>query len=363
MIVLQNSWLLLALVIVPVIWWLYVDPRRRAAIRFAGVARLPTGESRWRLRARYVLPLLRTLAVAFVVLSVARPQKADEETRITTEGVAIQLVVDRSGSMDQEDFADVGGQMQTRLNAVKDVVQGFVLGDGEELSGRPDDLIGLIAFARYSDTECPLTRDHEHLLRTLKAIKTPPPRSEENFTAIGDALMLAVERIRDISRRHASGDAYKIKSRVIVLLTDGQQNAGKYEPAEAAEVAAALGIKVYTIGAAPEFQEQRMGGLFLQPMVRRVPVEVDEASLQKVAELTGGAYFRAKDADSLREIYAEIDKLERSAVDERRYYEYQELAYNWTRIGEIDLPPPLLVALLLLAAEVLLANTRFRRIP
>jgi Ca-activated chloride channel family protein len=315
-------------------------------------------------KARYLIPILRSLAIALLVLSIARPQKADEQTKVQTEGVAIELVVDRSGSMGQDDFRSAGGRSQTRLDAVKDVVRGFIEGDGDQLKGRADDLVGLIAFAHYADTECPLTRDHRHLVRALENVECPDPRDQdEDGTAIGDALLLGVERIRNIERRYQKTDDFKIKSRVIVLLTDGEQNKGKYTPQQAAEAAAALGIKVYTIGAAPEFQEQQIGGLIFAPQTIRVPVNINEEALQEVAQKTGGRYFRATDANSLADIYAEIDRLERSAVDEKHYYVYEELAYKWADIAGLKLPPPLLIALGLLALEMMLANTRLRRIP
>jgi Ca-activated chloride channel homolog len=363
MIILRNPWVLFALVLVPVIWWMWFRAAQRSAVRFSGASRL-TNHQAWSLRARYLLPVLRSLAVILLVLSIARPQKADEETRVTTEGIAIQLVVDRSGSMDYQDFqADEKGNTISRLQAVKNVVEAFVLGDGQKLKGRPDDLIGMIVFARYPDTECPLTRDHSHLIRALKKVETPKTR-EEASTAIGDALLLAVERIRDVGRRFQKNAAFTIKSRAIVLLTDGEQNAGKYEPVQAAEAAAALGVKVYTIGAAPEFQQRATLGFFSdKPQTVQVPVKVDEETLKKVAEMTGGKYFRAKDENSLKEVYAEIDRLERCVIDETKYYQYEELAYKWIRLGSIALPPPLMVVLVLLAVEVTLANTRFRRIP
>ena len=183
MLLLRNPWFLLALLLVPVVWWAWLSRGRRAAMRFPGVSRFAAAGRGWSLRARYVLPVLRSLAVILIVLAIARPQKADEETKVTTEGVAIQLVVDRSGSMNQQDFAvDDYGNMQTRLQAVKDVVTAFVDGDGDKLKGRRDDLIGLIAFALYPDTECPLTKDHEQLVRELEELKTPPDTSPERFT-------------------------------------------------------------------------------------------------------------------------------------------------------------------------------------
>lgn len=362
MIGLKHPWALLLLAVIPLIWWAQLNLRRRAVLRFSGVDRLKSGPSTWSRRSRYVTPLLRCLAVALVVLSVARPQKADEETRIHTEGVALELVVDRSGSMNQEDFVNARGRTMTRLDAVKEVVRAFLLGDGEELEGRSGDLIGLTAFARYADTECPLTTDYQHLIRALDEVQVPRTRDEDG-TAIGDALLLGIERIRNIARRFKDDDAFKIKSRAIILLTDGQQNAGRHEPIESAEAAAALGVKVYTIGAAPDYTVQELGGFFGDPIRIRRQVEIDEESLKKVAELTGGKYFRARDENSLREIYAEIDQLERSAVEESTYFQYEELAYQWADLGVVRLPPPLLAALILLGLEVILANTRLRKIP
>ena len=358
-------WVLpLVLVVVPLVWWAWLSERRRAPIRFSNVSRIPgapvgnLASRPWSLRARTVLPVLRSLAVILLVVSIARPRKADELTRIQTEGVAIELVVDRSGSMDQEDFVGSRGRLQTRLQAVKEVVRNFVQGDDGGLRGRQGDLLGLTVFARYPDTECPLTRDHANLLSAMNEVQVPRTQDEDG-TAIGDALLLAVERIRNIGRRLLKSEDFKIKSRAIILLTDGQQNYGKYTPTKAAEAAKALGIKVYTIGAAPRFQERRIGPFSLGSQ----PVPIDEASLKQVAEMTGGKYFRATDAGSLAAIYAEIDKMERSTIDEQQYYRYEELAYQWMDLGRLRLPPLLLMALILLGLESLLANTRFRKIP
>jgi len=357
-------WVLpLILVVVPLVWWSWLSERRRAPIRFSNTSRIPRSAESWSLRARTVLPVLRSLALILLVVSIARPRKADELTRIQTEGVAIELVVDRSGSMNQDDFTGPRGRKKTRLQAVKDVVHGFVRGDGRDLKGRQGDLLGLTVFARYPDTECPLTRDHDHLLKMLDKVRvphgTPAQLEQEDGTAIGDALLLAVERIRNIGRRLLKSETFKIKSRAIILLTDGMQNSGKYQPTQAAEAAKALGIKVYTIGAAPRFQEMRAGPFTLGR--QRVPI--DEDSLKKVAKMTGGKYFRATDAGSLAAIYTEIDRLERSTIDEQQYYRYEELAYQWIDLRGLHLPPPLLVALILLGIETLLANTRFRKIP
>jgi Ca-activated chloride channel family protein len=361
MMIFAYKWLLALTVLTPLIWWAFRSQRRRNFIRFSNV-RLFGAHAGRSGKSRYLLPVLRTLTVLAVILAVARPQKADEQTKVQTEGIAIQMVLDRSSSMNQQDFQTEQGRPQSRLNAVKNVIREFVLGNDADLKGRPNDLVGLIDFARYPDTECPLTRDHRHLIKAVDEIKCPTTR-EEDGTAIGDALLLAVERIKNIERKFHKEDEFKVKSRVIILLTDGEQNAGKYTPEKAAEAAAALGIKVYTIGAITGLQEQQVPSFFGDSQVVRVPVNIDDSPLKKVAELTGGKYYKAKDTDSLGRIYQEIDSLERSAIDEQRFYLYHELAYNWIDLGRFKLPSPILVALGLLSLELLLAHTRLRKIP
>lgn len=352
-------WVLpLVLVLGPLVWWSWLRANRRATIKFSSLNRLPPAGSSWSVRARVIIPILRTLVMVILVVCIARPRRADEMTQVKTEGVALELVVDRSGSMSQDDFPAESGRPQTRLQAVKDVVSGFIKGDGEDLPGRKDDLIGLTVFARYPDTICPLTWDHDHVIRALKDVTVPVTRQEDG-TAIGDAMLLAIERIRNIGRRFQKEQDFKLTSRAVILLTDGEQNAGKLKPEESAEAAKALGIKVYTIGAAPLFHEETVGFFTLG----KRPVPVDEDSLRAVAEMTGGKYFRATDAASLQEIYAEIDKLERSEVDERRFYLYEELAFRWIDLGPVRIPPPLMIALGALVLEQVLSATRFRKIP
>ncbi len=355
-----HPWLLLLLIaVVPPIWWSHLRRGRRATIAFSHVQPMVRSGAAWSLHARHVVPLLRTLAVVLLVVCVARPRRADEMTKVKTEGVAIQLIVDRSPSMNAEDLQDPHGRKQTRLQVVKDVVRGFIKGDEKELVGREDDLIGLTSFARYPDTECPLTWDHGHLLAALKKMRAAAPRGDEDGTAIGDALLLGIERIRNIGRRLHGDKAFKIKSRAIILLTDGDQTYGDHTPEEAAAPAKALGIKVYTIGAAPLLETAAAG--FFGSVTR--PSPIDEEALKFVAETTGGKYFRATDAGSLAAIYAEIDALERSEIEEQHYYVYDELANEWIAWAGVNWPPPLMIALALLGAEVLLVNTRFRRIP
>lgn len=359
---LYYPWFLTAIPLVALIWWSWFDHKRRAVIRYSSLEGLEPGTKTLRIRLRHLIPILRTLAMLLLILAVSRPQRADEQTRVQTEGIALQIVVDRSASMDQADFRDARGRPQTRLDVVKQVVADFVQGDEHELAGRDGDLIGLTMFARFADTLVPLSRDHRKLLAELKDIPVAVTRSEGG-TAIGDALMLAVERIRDAGRKLSKDKDFKIKSRAIILLTDGEQTAGEFKPPEAAEVAASLGIKIYTVGAAPDFQERQIGGFFTDPQIFRTPVEIDEATLKKVAELTGGQYFRARDENSLKEIYQAIDKLERTVVDEQRFQVWHELATDWVQWGRVRVPPILMMALGTLALEQILAFTVFRRIP
>jgi Ca-activated chloride channel family protein len=255
----------------------------------------------------------------------------------------------------------IDGTRVDRLTAVKKVLTDFVEG-GDELGGRPDDLVGLVAFAKYADTASPLTLDHAHVINALNAVRIATDRAEDG-TAIGDAMALAVERLRELEER---GDdaGRKIKSKVIVLLTDGENNSGDIDPIVAAEIAAAFDVKLYAIGvgsngAAPIQVRDALGRM----RMHRVPVSIDEDTLREMAAVTGGRYFRATDTDSLRDIYEAIDEMEKTTTEHRRYKLYSDLAVKSLRVRGFDLPPLLLVALLFLGIEQLLVHTRFRTLP
>jgi Ca-activated chloride channel family protein len=268
------------------------------------------------------------LGMGLLVVALARPQLGIGRVETSAEAVAIQLVVDRSGSMNQ--YMEVDGALVSRMNAVKSVLRDFLLGDGDELSGRPSDLVGLITFARFAETACPVVRDPRTLTQLIETVETAQARYEDG-TAIGDGLALAAARLKrtedelkNRQRTSASAPELTIKSKVIVLLTDGDNNAGEADPIDAARLAAEWGIKVYTIGigaGADSFQvlrtpigEQRV----------RVPSNVDEGTLKRIAELTGGAYHRAQDGEALRQVYREIDRLEKSSVSTVEYTDWQE---------------------------------------
>jgi Ca-activated chloride channel family protein len=328
---LVTPWWLLALVVLPLVWAAY-RRRRRAAVRFPtldDVDAAAVGRAGGR---RVLQGVLRVAVVALVIGALARPQLGRQETRVHREGVDIMLAVDVSGSMLAEDFT-VGGKRASRLAAVKNVVRDFI-------DERPNDRIGLVLFAGRPYTQAPLTLDHGWLEQNLDHVKVG---MIEDGTAVGSALASAVNRLRPS----------RAKSKFVVLLTDGQNNAGRVSPATAAEAAAALGIKVYTIGAgtrgmAPFPATDLFGNRVYRPM----PVDIDEDTLQQIARTTHGRYFRATDTSSLREIYGEIDKAERVTFEAPSFEDYRE-GYPW-------LAWP---ALGLLLTDVALAATRLRTLP
>jgi Ca-activated chloride channel family protein len=305
--------------------------------------------------------ILRTLALIFLCIAVARPQEGKEMVRDVSKGIAIEMVVDRSGSMSAE--MDFGGRQLNRLEVSKKVFDEFVTGKREEkglslgkgLSGRPNDLIGMITFARYADTICPLTLAHDALGEFLKNVKLVQQRNEDG-TAIGDALALAAARLKTAEEslkqyEQDKGKSYQIKSKIIILLTDGRANCGKRSPEEAAELAAKWGIKIYTIGigGGEAYNTiQTPMGEYKMPIAQ----DMDEATLQMLADKTGGVFRVAQDADSMRAIYKEIDKLEKSQVESVRYQNYREMFLPFT-----------LASLAFILLEVVLSSTIFRRIP
>ncbi len=337
-----DPWALLLLLAIPPLLLL---PRRRAAggaaVGFAAGGLLEGVRPTLAQRAFRALPLLRALALALCVVALARPQAGVEAARIEREGIAIALVLDISSSMAARDLT-LDDAAANRLGVVKRTSRMFVEGDGGDLGGRDGDLIALVSFARYGDALSPPSSDHEALLELLADVSLVSI-PEEDGTAIGDAIALGLDRLRE-----APG-----KSKAMVLLTDGSNNAGETDPVEAAQAAAALGVRVYTIGAgayghAPMPMRTRSGGTIMVDS----QVFIDEFTLERIADGTGGRYYRATDADALREIYAEIDRLERAPYVERRYQRTVEI-----------FAPFLLAALCLAALEAALSNTRLLRIP
>jgi len=362
---LYSPWALLLFLILPVMAYMMVRKKGTASVKFPSLADMKTCLVSWRIRLRPTLKLARLVCLALLIIAFARPRKGTVLSEISTEGVAIEVVVDRSGSMEAEMAYE--GKKLNRLEVAKNVFSNFIKGDKKGLSGRSRDLMGLITFARYADTKCPLVHSHDVLVEFLKKTRIVTLRSE-NYTAIGDAIALAAARLKkaeeEIQQRKrqlaitegADEDkqaqaGFKIKSRVIILLTDGRNNAGDYDPMQAAQLAREWGIKIYTIGigsAQAYTTVKTMMGSFKMPIHQ----DLDEGLLKAIAETTGGFYGRADDAKALRKIIEKIDRLERSKVKSIQYTQFSERFGPWT-----------LAALLMLGFEILAGCTVFRKIP
>ena len=358
----QHPWFLLLLALVPVAGW-RLWSANRDAVSFSSAAAQWHVRPTWRQRVLWLPPVLTLCALTLMILALARPRHGRQQTVINSEGIAIEMVVDRSGSMQALDF-QIDGQHVDRLAAIKNVAAKFVRGDEDSgragaLPGRVSDLIGLISFAGYADAVTPPTLDHAFLIDQLENTNIVNERSEDG-TAIGDAISLAVDKLNTLDERQKE----KVKSKVVILLTDGENTAGELEPHQAAELAKAMGIKIYTIGVGTKgrapfpVRRSRTG----QVMVQYVDVNIDETTLRKIAADTGGKYFRATDTESLEAIYDEIDQLEKTNVETQQFVDYRELAVQFARIGGYRVPAWLLVALLLLAARVILEYTILRQL-
>jgi len=346
---------LVAPLAVACVWWAQ-HPRRRAAATFSSLADLKNLPVTLAQRIRRTLPYFYALGMLLLVGALARPQSGKSESRINSEGIAIEMVVDISGSMEALDF-QLDGKDISRVNAVKHVFSDFVLGSKESgLPGRRNDLVGLVAFGGFADSKCPLTLDHGALKAIVDSLEVPKPifdkrgavineqtLNEDLQTAIGDGVSLGLERLRPV----------KAKSKVLILLTDGDSNAGVIDPREAAKIGASLGMRIYTIGighsgVVPFPVPDGFGGTVLQPREFRI----DEDLLRDMAQTGGGKYFHASDVKGLSDIYAEIDRMEKSKVEETKYTEYTEL------YGYFALP-----GLLIVLAVGFLNATRFRALP
>ncbi len=326
MIVFRHPIVLLLLLAVPALVWLRYARRRQAPLAFSdGAALLGLPRSPW-LALRRLPPALFAAGLVCLIAAAARPQKGMSESRVETEGVDIVLVVDTSTSMRADDFSTATKRMD-RLDAAKSVLAQFI-------QARPDDRLGIVAFAAMPYTIAPLTTDHAWLMLQLDRLQTG---MLEDATAIGDALASGVNRLRDS----------KAKSKIVILLTDGIHNAGRLTPPDAAQAAAALGIKVYTVGAGSD--QPRATGIFGFVQGGN---EIDEATLKKIAEITKAKYFRATDLKSLEETYRAIDEMEKTKIELDQYTRYEE-----------KFAPFLVLGLLCLALETLLGFTRLGRLP
>jgi Ca-activated chloride channel family protein len=329
----QWPWVLPALLLLPLLAWR--SRTRRAAhpaIAFpqaGALTRLP----RSRRQSWMQLPaLLRTLALAVLIVALARPQWGARRVRNISRSIGIQVVIDRSGSMSATDVM-YQGRRRSRLDVVKRVSDEFIFGDGADLPGRPSDMVGLIAFGVFPSTLCPLTLAHEHLRPVLYAVNVAG--GIENGTAIGDALALAAARFE--ATETAAGGQFK--SKAIVLLTDGENNSGARSVADAALLARQWGVRVYAIA--------------IRPLAARDEYdEMVQYDLHALAAQTGGAAYTVRDGSELHAIYRRIDQLERSEVQVSRLVEGRDGIFALAGTG-----------LALLLGELVLAQTWLRRAP
>jgi Ca-activated chloride channel family protein len=359
----HHPWFLVLLLLVPLVGWRLWTADRENAVSFSSAVADWNVRPTWRQRLLWLPPALMLSALTLMIVSLARPRHGREQTIISSEGIAIEMVVDRSGSMQALDF-QIDGQHVDRLTAIKNVATKFVGGDedtdqADALSGRISDLIGLITFAGYADAITPPTLDHTFLIAQLENTEIVNQRSEDG-TAIGDAISLAIEKLSTLDERQKE----KVKSKIVILLTDGENTAGETEPLQAAELAKAMGVKIYTVGVgtkgrAPFPVRRSRNG---QVMVQYVAVNIDEKTLRAIADETGGKYFRATDTKSLELIYDEIDQLEKTKVETQQFVDYRELAVQSVRLGGYQVPALLMVALWLLAARTLLSHTILRQL-
>lgn len=285
-----------------------------------------------RVRLRISIIILRAAAVILMIIALARPQAVLEGSKTVSEGVDIVLALDTSTSMLAEDFK-IGPRRINRFDLVREVVKDFI-------KKRKDDRIGMIAFAARAYTLCPLTTDYAWLNENMDRARVG---MMEDATAVGSAIASSINRLR----------ASKTKSKIIILLTDGVNNAGNISPLVAAEAAKALKIKIHTIGVGTKgLSPYPMKDFYGRTVYRNIPIEIDEESLKRIAELTGGKYYLASDTEKMRRIYDEINKLEKSNIEHLGYREYSEL------FGYFLIP-----GLILLAIEIFLSNTVFLKVP
>lgn len=323
-----NPIFLYALLGIPVlvVWYIRWARKSSSEIRFSTLLPFKGLKPTFKERFRHAPFILRMLLLAVLIVALARPRTSASGQDIYTEGIDIAMLLDISGSMLAEDLKP------NRIDAAKKVASDFI-------DGRTTDRIGLVIFSGQSFTQCPMTTDYRVLKNLLRQVK---PGMVEDGTAIGMAIAQGVNRLKDS----------KAKSKVMILLTDGVNNRGEIDPITAAQIAQTFNLRIYTIavgtiGEAPYPVQTPFGTRY-----QNVPVDVDEKTLAKIAEMTGGQYFRATDNRSLKAIYDEIDELEKTRIEVKAYRSYTELFYSWTIVG--------LIALLL---EFGLSSSLLRKLP
>ncbi|HKW30313.1 MAG TPA: VWA domain-containing protein [Verrucomicrobiae bacterium] len=330
-----HPYLLLLLLLLPLLAWLKGRRGQPPAFLYSSV-RLVEGLTRVRRsRAGAFLAALRWLVLALFIIALAQPRLMKSQTTVKASGIDIMVAFDMSGSMVSEDFV-VNGRRVNRFNMARSILEGFI-------DKRPDDRIGLVLFATQAYIGTPLTLDHDFLIEDLDRLSIGA--INPNATAIGDGLTTALNQLR----------AVQAKSKIVILMTDGQNNSGDVDPLTAAQAARALGVKVYTIGVSkngiapmPVGKNPFTG----ETIYRNEPVDVDETTLKQIAEITNGQYYRADTAERFQQIYAEINKLEKTEEVINKFTEYREL-FPWA----------VACGLVLLILEITLGETVFRKLP
>ncbi len=335
-----HPYILLLLLVLPLLAWLKGKIGHHSAFVYSSVSLVKPLSGLTRSRTGAILSSLRWLALAFFIIALAQPRLIKGESKVQASGIDIAVAFDLSTSMAAEDF-EIKGERVNRLKIAKQTLEEFI-------RKRPNDRIGLVAFAGRAYVASPMTLDHDFLLMNLDRLRFG---LIEDRTAIGSGLTTALNRLKDL----------KSKSKIAILMTDGVNNSGNVPPLTAAEVAQTLGVKVYTIGigtrgTAPTPQLMPNGEIavdFLgRPLYQNIPVDIDEETLQKISTMTGGKYFRADNTEGLRNIYAEIDKLEKTDIEATKFRQYEELLSWAVSLGT--------VALLL---EIILGQTIWRKLP
>jgi Ca-activated chloride channel homolog len=334
-----HPYILLLLLLLPVLAWLKGRHGRQPAFLYSSVQLVKGIIGITKSNAGGILLKLRWLALALFIVALAQPRLTMSETQVKASGVDIVVALDMSGSMDAEDDGfTLNGQQTTRFLLARDVLKKFV-------NKRPNDRLGLVIFAANAYVVTPPTLDHDFLLDNLDRMSVDMPGFDNRSTAIGSALATSVNRLRDLQS----------KSKIVILMTDGENNAGKIPPLTAAEAAKALGVKVYTIGVGTRGEARIAVGVDRftgQKMYAKQPVDVDEDTLKAIANMTSAKYYRADSSDTLNKIYDDINRLEKTDVEVKKYTEYREL-FPWVVISG--------TAMLLL--EVILNQTLWRRLP
>jgi len=330
-----HPYLLLLLLLLPLLAWLKGKRGAGSAFLYSSVDLVRPISGLTRSRAGAFLANLRWLALAFFIVALAQPRLIKGESHIKASGIDIVIAIDLSGSMRAEDFK-VEGQQVNRLFIAKDTVKKFI-------DQRPNDRIGLVVFAKEAYAASPLTLDHDYLQHNLQRLELET--IDGSSTAIGSGLMSAMNRLRDL----------KSKSKIVILMTDGQNNSGKVQPLQAAEVAQALHVKIYAVGVGTHGDAPMPVGVnpFTGRMeYRPMAVDLDEDTLTKIADKTHGKYFRADNTETLRKIYAEIDRLEKSDAEVKKFQQFDEL------FGQVTL-----AGLAILLLEMVLGHTIWRKLP